>query len=568
MNRPPQVKLALRGKEAAAFAVDEATFNPFIRSPESVDIWLELVLRNIGPMSASPPIVELQFDKPIMLRSSSLWGYLSSRQKRYWDPAMGQEYVGIGQMNTAMYSELWNSYVDSLASIDVPKFGSRLRMVPDLFSQVYNAPVRVVSNADLFVQRTNTFLDAAGASCRRVSLSNAQAPYRYCVNALGFGQTGLEIEVNRGADGPCVMRRLPWRSEPAAGGLSCASPFYGLNFVAQPRLRVADTGERWEIRPKALRGRGDSLAPNESLRFWVWWRHPDALKSGLIVAHSAFSDLLTLNYDITFMDGTHCHCLNSFIRVPPQFSLSANREDALAFKPIPYSAEIFSEWRWYSNLLTPTALRFAHEGASQYFSYRLCPGSETVELGVTFIDTLSEPRRLARVLTGTIVIGLLTALWVSWLVKSTEITVSERRPFFPASHWSSGNDLLRGLVALTFLITTLAAVYIYKDYSRTINNPVFRQLKIAHLLRTRPFQARLLGYEESPKGRRRRRSYRAWLSCVGTLILGLWCWALFTYLGLGTQVGDFGAVMCCVVGGSFLLSRRSAALRRSSGEEI
>src|SRR4051794_17213991 len=100
MNQPPELFISLQGGEG--FRLDETTFNPFVLGPQRVAIWTELVIRNTSEQTSSPPNVLFYFDKPVRLRCSSHWEYLTGQSKAFWDPGMGLEYAAIGQMNTAM----------------------------------------------------------------------------------------------------------------------------------------------------------------------------------------------------------------------------------------------------------------------------------------------------------------------------------------------------------------------------------------------------------------------------------------------------------------------------------
>ena len=270
---------------------------------------------------------------------------------------------------------------------------------------------------------------------------------------------------------------------------------------------------------------------------------------------SPFQDTVTLNYNLQFVARSKVYCINTFLRISPEYKLESTRTGALPLQPVPYVSEIFSEWRWYNSLLVSPLLIWAREGAAQYYASQICPPTRQTQIASSFVNTLAEPRRTAHILKYSLSIGLLTNLLATWFLQlsftahpsSTEVENPRKLFAFiaPESWW---NNLNKSLVILTLVLIVGMGFNVYLHYHRIFNNPPlladFREYIRIHST----LLWRLLGFEPNQQGARQRmRLSRIAFSVIGGF-LSLWIWSLVVFLGGGQEVEHLVITFVAVFG--------------------
>ncbi len=305
------------------------------------------------------------------------------------------------------------------------------------------------------------------------------------------------------------MRRMPWH-QPCADTRPS-----GMSFVGSPRVRCVDDGRLWLVTTTVHKG---NLEAGEAVRFWLRWRHDDALADDVVAPVGLLLEDITLSYAIGVDIREGCGCLNSFVRVSPEFSFDECADGTLAFGPIAYTSEIFSEWRSYPRALRGVFRRFAHEGSRQYHASRVgMPDGATAVIAATFVNHAAERRRVAR-----------TALWAVLISVFSSLLLDGSDSMAPPRSVSQGMFIGMNLIAGIVLIA-----YASLDYVGAARNEIFtatlQKLSRRRWPRLSPTG---LGIDSGARQRSERTLRGLRVTGLWVLALGTWVAVILDYRGV------------------------------------
>lgn len=440
------------------FSFREVTVNPFVMSHNLVDMWCEVAITNDGKEYCRPPDVNLQFSHPVLMQSWSQRDAIHYRRRmlKADTPAQALDYLPSRDLNEAMYSELWFSFLD----LAVPRRSHKPGKPGDLFSLVYTKPLRVVRDVDAFLNHINYLSHTRGEILSPWTVVDRDGD-TYTVGLGRDESLSFQVRADPRADADCVFERTPWK---AAGQENTTPTRY---FPATPRIEVRDQEARWRISPYVRRQRGNLLWPGEGIMFWFWWRHLQPFDEGIIHSASPFSDDFILSYRMEAAQENADVRYNTFLRCSPQLSVAGEATTGVTkFTPVPVSSDIFSEWAWYTERIDRWLYRFAREGASQYEMSGGGAGTKALAVTAVFSDTHAEQARLSRLL-------ILTAVILGILIN-----------FFAAAVWGwrgagtgGGRDLngdrhVLGVIISSAFLGVIILAKSWLEYQRFTSNPV------------------------------------------------------------------------------------------------
>jgi len=295
-----------------------------------------------------------------------------------------------------MYGELWMGFLD--------KFGptGSLESTVDVFDLVYRDPMRVVGSARRFFDLVRALLIEGGYRYSDVLLEQVSGR-EWRIKSVERPEVNVRFHVSETSTGPFAMTRRPWHSSAAApDGI-------GVSYVGNPQLKCEDEGRLWTIGVRPLTDRAEkALAPTESVRYWLRWRHPRAVDEDVIASSGWLQDGIRLSYAFSVDAKFGCDCFNSFVRIAPEYTFASYAAQTLEVRPVAYSSEIFAEWRWYSDALQGWIRRRAHRTSKQlYAGTTSVKSNEVLRVAATFENHVAERRRVARAAIWAVLLSIL-----------------------------------------------------------------------------------------------------------------------------------------------------------------
>lgn len=433
----------------------EVTVNPFVMSHNLVDMWCEIVMTNDGSEPCQPPDISLHFSHPVLVQSRShrcATPYLS-RMSRADMPSQLLDYLPTRDLNEAMYSELWFSFLD----LALPRRAFRIGKTSDLFSHLYTEPLRLVQNIDIFLNQINHLM-LARCGPRPTWSILSRTGNTYIISLTHDESLSFSIQVDPLADGTCVFKRAPWKATKDES-VRC--------FPTTPRIAVLDNEAHWLVRPYVQRRSGNYINPGEGIMFWFWWRHVQPFAEGIIHSASPFTNEFVLSYQVKAEGRYTKPRYNTFLRCSPQLSVTGEAaRGGASFAPVPVTSEIFSEWAWYTEQIDRWLYRFAREGASQY-EISTAGGPERSDLTVTatFSDTHAEQARLSRLL-------LLTSIFLGVLTEFFAAAVWSWRGSAPSGMAITYDAHVAGVIIFSILLGFIVLIRSLLEYQRFTSNPI------------------------------------------------------------------------------------------------